>query len=228
MIKFESVTKAYDPINPALRDIDLMIETGEFVFLIGASGSGKSTFMSLILREIRPTTGSIFIDGVAVENLKDRQVPKVRRAIGAVFQDFKLLPNRTVAQNVGFALDVIGVPRSEQKPKIEQVLETVGLQDLANRFPHQLSGGEQQRVAIARACVNQPTVLIADEPTGNLDPDTSLEIMKILDRINRSGTTILVATHDAAIVDSMRRRVIELENGSIVRDQERGIYWVGN
>jgi cell division transport system ATP-binding protein len=200
MIKFESVTKAYDPINPALRDIDLMIETGEFVFLIGASGSGKSTFMSLILREIRPTTGSIFIDGVAVENLKDRQVPKVRRAIGAVFQDFKLLPNRTVAQNVGFA----------------------------NRFPHQLSGGEQQRVAIARACVNQPTVLIADEPTGNLDPDTSLEIMKILDRINRSGTTILVATHDAAIVDSMRRRVIELENGSIVRDQERGIYWVGN
>lgn len=228
MIKFESVTKAYDPINPALRDIDLMIETGEFVFLIGASGSGKSTFMSLILREIRPTTGSIFIDGVAVENLKDRQVPKVRRAIGAVFQDFKLLPNRTVAQNVGFALDVIGVPRREQKPKIEQVLETVGLQDLANRFPHQLSGGEQQRVAIARACVNQPTVLIADEPTGNLDPDTSLEIMKILDQINRSGTTILVATHDAAIVDSMRRRVIELENGSIVRDQERGIYWVGN
>jgi cell division transport system ATP-binding protein len=163
-----------------------------------------------------------------LEKLHDRSVPKLRRKIGVVFQDFRLLSNRTVKQNVGFALDVIGVPRKEQQEKIEQILATVGLNDLADRFPHQLSGGEQQRVAIARACVNQPTVLIADEPTGNLDPETSAEIMRTLDQINRFGTTVIVATHDAAIVDGMRRRVIELAKGEVIRDQERGVYGLGD
>ncbi len=204
-----------------------MIEPGEFIFLIGPSGSGKSTFLSLVLREAKPTSGSITVDGMQLEKLRDRAVPKLRRKIGVVFQDFRLLNNRTVKQNVGFALDVIGVPRKEQNEKIEQILQTVGLSQLADRFPHQLSGGEQQRVAIARACVNQPTVLIADEPTGNLDPDTSAEIMRTLDQINRFGTTVIVATHDAAIVDGMRRRVIELSKGEVIRDQERGVYGIG-
>lgn len=228
MIKFESVTKNYrKDLVPALNNIDLLIEPGEFIFLIGPSGSGKSTFLSLILREYKPTSGTITVDGMQIEKLKDSAVPKLRRKIGVVFQDFRLLNNRTVKQNVGFALDVIGIPRKDQPEKIEQILETVGLSGLADRMPYQLSGGEQQRVAIARACVNQPTVLIADEPTGNLDPDTSAEIMRTLDQINRYGTTVIVATHDAAIVDGMRRRVIELANGEVIRDQERGVYGIG-
>lgn len=228
MIRFDAVTKHYrKDLPPALNGIDLMIEPGEFIFLIGSSGSGKSTFLSLILREQKPTAGSITVDGMQIEKLRDNAVPKLRRKIGVVFQDFRLLNNRTVKQNVGFALDVIGVPRKEQHEKIEQILQTVGLSNLADRFPYQLSGGEQQRVAIARACVNQPTVLIADEPTGNLDPDTSAEIMRTLDQINRFGTTVIVATHDAAIVDGMRRRVIELSNGEVIRDQERGVYGIG-
>lgn len=228
MIKFESVTKSYrKDLVPALNNIDLLIEPGEFIFLIGPSGSGKSTFLSLVLREYKPTSGTITVDGMQIEKLKDSAVPKLRRKIGVVFQDFRLLNNRTVKQNVGFALDVIGIPRKDQPEKIEQILETVGLSGLADRMPYQLSGGEQQRVAIARACVNQPTVLIADEPTGNLDPDTSAEIMRTLDQINRYGTTVIVATHDAAIVDGMRRRVIELANGEVIRDQERGVYGIG-
>lgn len=229
MIRFEAVTKHYRKDLPAaLNNIDLLIEPGEFIFLIGPSGSGKSTFLSLVLREYKPSNGSITVDGMQLEKLHDRSVPKLRRKIGVVFQDFRLLSNRTVKQNVGFALDVIGVPRKEQQEKIEQILATVGLNDLADRFPHQLSGGEQQRVAIARACVNQPTVLIADEPTGNLDPETSAEIMRTLDQINRFGTTVIVATHDAAIVDGMRRRVIELAKGEVIRDQERGVYGLGD
>lgn len=228
MIRFDAVTKSYrKDLPPAVASIDLMIEPGEFIFLIGPSGSGKSTFLSLVLREAKPTSGSITVDGMQLERLRDRAVPKLRRKIGVVFQDFRLLNNRTVKQNVGFALDVIGVPRKEQSEKIEHILQTVGLSQLADRFPHQLSGGEQQRVAIARACVNQPTVLIADEPTGNLDPDTSAEIMRTLDQINRFGTTVIVATHDAAIVDGMRRRVIELSKGEVIRDQERGVYGIG-
>lgn len=229
MIRFEAVTKNYRKDLPAaLNEVDLVIEPGEFIFLIGPSGSGKSTFLSLVLREYKPTTGSITVDGMQIEKLRDRAVPKLRRKIGVVFQDFRLLNNRTVRQNVGFALDVIGVSRKEQREKIDQVLQTVGLSELADRFPHQLSGGEQQRVAIARACVNQPTVLIADEPTGNLDPETSVEIMRTLDQINRFGTTVIVATHDAAIVDGMRRRVIELAKGEVIRDQERGVYGIGD
>ena len=229
MIRFEAVTKHYQKDLPAaLNNVDLLIEPGEFIFLIGPSGSGKSTFLSLVLREYKPTTGSITVDGMQLEKLHDRSVPKLRRKIGVVFQDFRLLNNRTVKQNVGFALDVIGVPRKEQHEKIEHILATVGLNELADRFPHQLSGGEQQRVAIARACVNQPTVLIADEPTGNLDPETSAEIMRTLDQINRFGTTVIVATHDAAIVDGMRRRVIELAKGEVIRDQERGVYGLGD
>ena len=228
MIRFDAVTKSYrKDLPPAVASIDLMIEPGEFIFLIGPSGSGKSTFLSLVLREAKPTSGSITVDGMQLEKLRDRAVPKLRRKIGVVFQDFRLLNNRTVKQNVGFALDVIGVPRKEQNEKIDHILQTVGLSQLADRFPHQLSGGEQQRVAIARACVNQPTVLIADEPTGNLDPDTSAEIMRTLDQINRFGTTVIVATHDAAIVDGMRRRVIELSKGEVIRDQERGVYGIG-
>jgi len=228
VIRFDAVTKSYrKDLPPAVASIDLMIEPGEFIFLIGPSGSGKSTFLSLVLREAKPTSGSITVDGMQLERLRDRAVPKLRRKIGVVFQDFRLLNNRTVKQNVGFALDVIGVPRKEQSEKIEHILQTVGLSQLADRFPHQLSGGEQQRVAIARACVNQPTVLIADEPTGNLDPDTSAEIMRTLDQINRFGTTVIVATHDAAIVDGMRRRVIELSKGEVIRDQERGVYGIG-
>jgi len=228
VIKFESVTKNYrKDLVPALNNIDLLIEPGEFIFLIGPSGSGKSTFLSLVLREYKPTSGTITVDGMQIEKLKDSAVPKLRRKIGVVFQDFRLLNNRTVKQNVGFALDVIGIPRKDQPEKIDQILETVGLSGLADRMPYQLSGGEQQRVAIARACVNQPTVLIADEPTGNLDPDTSAEIMRTLDQINRYGTTVIVATHDAAIVDGMRRRVIELANGEVIRDQERGVYGIG-
>jgi len=228
VIEFESVTKNYrKDLVPALNNIDLLIEPGEFIFLIGPSGSGKSTFLSLVLREYKPTSGTITVDGTQIEKLKDSAVPKLRRKIGVVFQDFRLLNNRTVKQNVGFALDVIGIPRKDQPEKIDQILETVGLSGLADRMPYQLSGGEQQRVAIARACVNQPTVLIADEPTGNLDPDTSAEIMRTLDQINRYGTTVIVATHDAAIVDGMRRRVIELANGEVIRDQERGVYGIG-
>lgn len=225
MITFERVTKRYDKRNrPALDDISVDIRAGEFVFLVGASGSGKSTFMRLILREERPTAGRVIVAGRDVGRLSRRKVPQLRRGMGAVFQDFRLLQNKTVYQNVAFTLQVLGRKSSQIERSVPEVLELVGLADKMGRFPDQLSGGEQQRVAIARAFVNRPPLLLADEPTGNLDPSTSVGIMKLLDRINRVGTTVIMATHDAAIVDQMRKRVIELDVGQLIRDEARGVY----
>src|SRR4051794_11932591 len=225
MISVSDVTKRY-PANPrpALSDVTVEIEKGEFVFLVGTSGSGKSTFLRLLLREELPTTGSVRFAGRDLSRLTPRKVPALRRQIGCVFQDFRLLPNRTVAQNVAFAMEAIGRPRSAVRQVIPEVLDLVGLTGKSDRMPHELSGGEQQRVAIARAFVNRPAVLLADEPTGNLDPNTSVGIMRLLDRINRTGTTVVMATHNAEIVDAMRRRVVELDNGHLVRDQSRGVY----
>ena len=229
MIRFENVTKLHKGASePALKDVSVEIEKGEFVFLVGASGSGKSTFLRLILREERPTEGHVWVAGKDLNRLASWKVPALRRQIGCVFQDFRLLPNRTVAGNVAFALEVIGRPQSEIQKVIPNVLELVGLEGKEDSYPNEISGGEQQRVAIARAFVNRPQVLIADEPTGNLDPETSIGIMKLLDRINRIGTTVVMATHDVAIVDQMRKRVIEIENGRIVRDQARGVYGAGS
>ncbi len=225
MIRFENVSMQYGRTSrPALDDVTVDIDRGEFVFLVGASGSGKSTFLRLVLREARPTSGSVFVDGLELNRLAGWKVPGLRRTIGTVFQDFRLLPNKTVAENVAFALQVIGKPRSHIATVVPETLEMVGLEGKGSRMPDELSGGEQQRVAIARAFVNRPLILIADEPTGNLDPATSLGIMKLLDRINRTGTTVLMATHDAGVVDSMRKRVIELSDGAVVRDQRRGVY----
>lgn len=225
MILFDHVTKIYpSQTRPALEDISLEIAKGEFVFLVGSSGSGKSTFLRLVLKEERPTSGSVWVAGKDLNRLSSWKVPKLRRQIGTVFQDFRLLPNKSVFTNVAFALEVIGRPASQIRRIVPEVLELVGLEGKEDRLPDELSGGEQQRVAIARAFVNKPAILIADEPTGNLDPSTSVGIMKLLDRINRTGTTVVMATHDAAIVDQMRRRVIELERGHLVRDQSRGVY----
>ena len=225
MIRFEKVTKSYQgQTRPALANVDVCIDNGEFVFLVGASGSGKSTFLRLVLREARPTEGQVFVAGKEVNRLAGWKVPGLRRRIGMVFQDFRLLPNKTVAENVGFALQVIGKPKRVIAQAVPETLELVGLSGKGNRMPDELSGGEQQRVAIARAFVNRPMILIADEPTGNLDPSTSVGIMKLLDRINRTGTTVMVASHDSGVVDQMRKRVIELDDGSVVRDQARGVY----
>jgi cell division transport system ATP-binding protein len=227
MIRTVNLTKVYKGNVVALRDVSIDIIKGEFVFLVGPSGSGKSTMMRLILREDSPTNGEIYVAGKNVAQLASWKIPALRRNIGCVFQDFKLLPNKTVFENVAFALEVIGVSRGVIKRQVPEVLELVGLGDKAPHLPDELSGGEQQRVSIARAFVNRPQILIADEPTGNLDPTTSIEIMKLLDLINRRGTTVLMATHDHAIVDAMRRRVIELDKGIVVRDQERGVYGYG-
>ena len=228
MIRFEGVTKTYDgQRRSALEDVSVDIDKGEFVFLVGASGSGKSTFLRLILREQRATKGKVFVAGRELNRLHSWKIPAMRRQIGTVFQDFRLLPNKTVTENVAFALQVIGKPASTIKRVVPEVLELVGLEGKGGRLPEELSGGEQQRVAIARAFVNRPMILLADEPTGNLDPTTSIGIMKLLDRINRTGTTVVMATHDAAIVDSMRRRVVELDDGRVVRDQTRGVYGYG-
>ncbi|MGB9377180.1 MAG: cell division ATP-binding protein FtsE [Mycobacteriales bacterium] len=225
MIRLDRVTKQYKAsTRPALDDVSVSVEKGEFVFFIGSSGSGKSTLIRLMLKEEPPTKGRISIAGRDLARMSRWKVPQLRRSIGCVFQDFRLLTNKTVAENVGFALEVIGKPQSIVKKVVPEVLDLVGLDGKANRMPHELSGGEQQRVALARAFVNRPLVLLADEPTGNLDPDTSIEIMRLLDRINRTGTTVVMATHDATIVNSMRRRVVELDYGRIVRDQARGIY----
>ncbi|MCU0277963.1 MAG: cell division ATP-binding protein FtsE [Candidatus Nanopelagicales bacterium] len=225
MITFERVTKRYDKRNrPALQDISMHVEPGEFVFLVGASGSGKSTFLRLILREEKTTVGRVIVAGRDVGRLSRWKVPQLRRGMGAVFQDFRLLQSKTVYQNVAFTLQVLGRKNAVIERSVPEVLDLVGLADKMQRYPHQLSGGEQQRVAIARAFVNRPPLLLADEPTGNLDPATSVGIMKLLDRINRVGTTVLMATHDAAIVDQMRKRVIELDAGVMVRDEARGVY----
>ena len=229
MIKFENVSKLYDGTNrPALDDVTVEVEKGEFVFLVGASGSGKSTFLRLVLREARPSHGRVYVAGKEINRLAGWKVPALRRTIGTVFQDFRLLPNKTVSENVAFALQVIGKPRSHIAKVVPETLELVGLEGKGHRMPDELSGGEQQRVAIARAFVNRPMILIADEPTGNLDPTTSVGIMKLLDRINRTGTTVVMATHDAGIVDQMRKRVIELEDGRVVRDQAQGVYGFQN
>lgn len=225
VIRFEEVTKRYKSAgSPALDNVSLQIDDGEFVFLVGPSGSGKSTFLRLLLREEKASDGRVFVNDKDVAKLRRWRVPPLRRKMGAVFQDFRLLPEKTVSQNVAFALEVIGESRSKTKPAVADALELVGLTELANRKPGQLSGGEQQRVAIARAFVNKPPILIADEPTGNLDPSTSLGIMRLLDRINRTGTTVIMATHDAAMVDQMRKRVIELVGGQVIRDEARGVY----
>jgi cell division transport system ATP-binding protein len=224
MIAFDGVTKIYEPGVEALRDVTFVIEKGEFVFVVGASGSGKSTLVRLLLKEIEPTAGRIIVGGRDLGRLKRSQVPSLRRNVGCVFQDFKLLPNRTTFENVAYALKVQGESRNTIRRKVPEVLGLVGLSHKANSYPDELSGGEQQRVSIARACVNNPPLLVCDEPTGNLDPDTSVGIMQLLYRINRSGTTILMVTHDREMVDKMRKRVIALENGRLARDERRGGY----
>ncbi|MGH2755082.1 MAG: cell division ATP-binding protein FtsE [Actinomycetota bacterium] len=228
MIKLIDVDKEYKGGIEALKGISLDIEKGEFVFIVGPSGSGKSTLLKLLTKEEEPTGGEVYVAGKNLANLPRWRVPYLRRNVGCVFQDFKLLPNKTVYENVAFGLEVIGRPRSVVHRQVPQILELVGLGEKLDRFPDELSGGEQQRVSVARAFVNRPLILVADEPTGNLDPATSVGIMRLLDRINRTGTTIVMATHDHAIVDSMRRRVVEMENGNLVRDQSRGIYGVGS
>jgi cell division transport system ATP-binding protein len=225
VIRFEKVTKTYPGQNhSALDNVTVDVDKGEFVFLVGTSGSGKSTFLRLVLREARPTSGRVYVAGKEINRLAGWKVPRLRRQIGTVFQDFRLLPNKTVAENVAFALQVIGKPKSIIATTVPETLELVGLAGKATRMPDELSGGEQQRVAIARAFVNRPMILIADEPTGNLDPATSVGIMKLLDRINRTGTTVMMATHDHGVVDQMRKRVIELEAGQVIRDQAQGVY----
>lgn len=224
VIRFENVSKTYKNGTPALTNVNLDIEKGEFVFLVGASGSGKTTFLRLLLREELPDQGRILEAGRDIGALPKWRVPYLRRNIGCVFQDFRLLPNKTVFDNVAFALEVIGRPRSTIDSQVPQILELVGLGEKAKNLPGELSGGEQQRVAVARAFVNRPLILLADEPTGNLDPSNSESIMALLERINRTGTTVVMATHDKNMVDRMRRRVVELEKGEIVRDQVRGVY----
>ncbi|MFN8097308.1 MAG: cell division ATP-binding protein FtsE [Dermatophilaceae bacterium] len=225
MIRFENVTKVYPRGNrPALQNVSLEIERGQFVFLVGPSGSGKSTVLRLVIREEPTTSGSVLVAGHDLGLLPPRKVPRLRRQIGTVFQDFRLLPNKTVAQNVAFALQVLGKPNRQIRTLVPQTLEMVGLEGKGRRMPHELSGGEQQRVAIARAVVNNPAVLLADEPTGNLDPATSLDIVRLLATINASGTTVLMATHDNVIVDEFRRRVVELDDGRVVRDEAQGLY----
>ena len=226
MIRFQNVTKTYKNGTIALRDVSIEIDKGEFVFLVGASGSGKTTFIRLLLREELPDRGRIWEAGRDIVHLPKWRVPYLRRNIGCVFQDFRLLPNKTVFENVAFALEVIGRPKHVVAAQVPQVLELVGLSKKRDNLPHELSGGEQQRVAIARAFVNRPLILLADEPTGNLDPATSQGIMQLLDRINRTGTTVVIATHDEVLVNWMRRRVVELDRGSVVRDQARGVYGI--
>ena len=225
MIRFNHVSKVYDRgMRPALDDVDIKINRDEFVFLVGASGSGKSTFLRLVIREERPTKGRIHVLGRDLSKISSWKVPQLRQEIGFVFQDFRLLENKTVLENVALASQVIGKPRHYILSAVPEALDLVGLAGEERRLPHELSGGEQQRVAIARAMVNRPKLLLADEPTGNLDPSTSVGIMRLLDRINRQGTTVVMATHDDEIVDQMRKRVIELKGGEVVRDQDRGVY----
>lgn len=224
MIHLKEVSVEYPNGIRALNDINISICKGEFVFVVGSTGSGKSTMLKLLYREVSPTSGSVIVEGEDVTQLKPAAVPYLRRKLGIVFQDFKLLPQKNVWENLAFALRVVGVGQKEMRRRIGEVLELVGLTHRCDAFPNQMSGGEQQRAAIARALINHPTVLIADEPTGNLDPDTSWEIIQLLDQINVRGTTMLVATHDSQIVDRMKKRVIQLETGGIIRDENKGMY----
>ncbi|MDQ3737564.1 MAG: cell division ATP-binding protein FtsE [Actinomycetota bacterium] len=224
MIRLENVTKRYPPDVVALRDASFDVPKGEFVFLVGPSGSGKSTMLRLLNRQDRPEQGSVWVAGRNIIDMPSNRVPHLRRNIGNIFQDYKLLPNKTVFENVAFAQEVIGKPKHVIRKQVPAVLELVGLEDKHDRFPDQLSGGEQQRVSIARAFVNRPLIMLADEPTGNLDPGTGEGIMRLLDRINQTGTTVLMATHDQRIVNAMRKRVVQLDRGVIVRDQARGVY----
>jgi len=224
LIEMYGVTKAYPGGFIALKDINVKISKGEFVFIVGPSGAGKSTFIKLIFREELPTKGQIFFSGKNVTRMRRREVPYLRRRLGIVFQDFRLLPDKTVYENVAFAMEVISAPARSIKKRIPEILDRVGLAHKAKSLPSELSGGEQQRVALARAIVNKPDVLIADEPTGNLDPDTAWGIMSLLDDINKRGTTVVIATHAKDMVDSMKKRVLQLDKGCIVRDEERGVY----
>ena len=224
MIKFKNISKMYDNNVKALSDVNIEIESGEFVFLVGPSGAGKSTFIKMLLKEVEPTTGEIVVGNTKVGNLTRRQIPYYRRKVGMVFQDFRLIPNLNVYENVAFAMKVVEASSKEIRRRVPMVLSLVGLSHKYKMFPNELSGGEQQRVSLARAIVNNPSVLIADEPTGNLDPETAKEIMDLLDDINKAGTTVLMATHAKDIVDSMKKRVIAIEGGEIVRDEKRGMY----
>ena len=224
MIRLENVTKSYSREVTALKDANFDIAKGEFVFLVGPSGSGKSTLLRMMNRQEKPERGAVWVAGRNINDMPDSKVPHLRRNIGNIFQDYKLLPNKTVFENVAFALEVIGKPRHMIRQQVPAVLELVGLGGKGERFPHQLSGGEQQRVSVARAFVNRPLILLADEPTGNLDPATGEGIMRLIDRINKTGTTVVMATHDQRIVNMMRKRVIQLDRGIIVRDQARGVY----
>jgi len=224
MIQMIDVSKTYGNGAAALAGVNISIPKGDFVFVVGPSGAGKSTFIKMIFREVLPTSGSIIVNGKNIVNISEGEVPYLRRSLGIVFQDFRLLPNKTVYENVAFALEVIEAPRREIQKKVPAVLDLVGLWHKSKVFPNQMSGGEQQRVAIARAIVNNPALVIADEPTGNLDPDTSWEIMRIFEQINKSGTTLVMATHAKAIVNSMKKRVVAIEKGQIVRDEMKGVY----
>ncbi|MEY9096644.1 cell division transport system ATP-binding protein [Paenibacillus sp. RC84] len=224
LIEMQDVWKTYPNGTHALRGIDVKVDRNEFVYIVGPSGAGKSTFMKMIYREEKPTKGQIFVNGFNIEKLKQRKIPYVRRNIGVIFQDYRLLPKMTVYENISFAMEVIEAPKKLIKKRTMEVLDLVHLKDKANSFPGQLSGGEQQRIAIARAIVNNPAVIVADEPTGNLDPETSWGIMKLLEEINFRGTTIMMATHNKEIVNTMRKRVIAIENGIIARDELRGEY----
>lgn len=224
LIHMSNLYKEYENGTIALKNVNIDIEKGEFVFLVGSSGAGKSTFIKMIFREVLPTRGELIVNGRDLVKLKDSEIPYLRRGLGIVFQDYRLLPDKTVYENIAFAMQVIEAPRREMQKRVNSVLDLVGLKEKYRRFPSQLSGGEQQRVAIARAIVNSPMVVIADEPTGNLDPETSWDIMEIFKRINKSGTTIVMATHDKTIVDAMQKRVIAIEGGSVIRDELKGAY----
>ena len=224
MLRMTDLSKVYPGGNVALQDINVHIEPGEFVFVVGPSGAGKSTFIKMLFREVLPTTGSIFVNGVDILELTPKEIPYMRRQLGIIFQDYRLLPDRTVYENVAFAMQVIETPHRKIKRRVLNVLDLVGLRHRANAYPNELSGGEQQRIAIARAIVNDPLLVIADEPTGNLDPDTSWDIMEIFKEINATGTTIVMATHDKEVVDAMGKRVIAIESGRIVRDEANGVY----
>ncbi len=224
MIIMNNISKRYPNGSVALTNINVHISKGEFVFVVGPSGAGKSTFIKMLFREVLPSSGELFVNGRNVVDMERSEVPYLRRSLGIVFQDYRLLPQKTVHDNVAFAMEVIEAPYREIQKRVNHVLDLVGLRHKARVYPGELSGGEQQRIAIARAIVNNPVLLIADEPTGNLDPDTSWDIMKIFSRVNRNGTTIIMATHDKDIVDSMNKRVIAVENGTIVRDEVKGVY----